>query len=128
MSRTFTEDCKWGHVTCNGCPARIICTDAMGDYPIVALVTKGEYEPHETTIRYTKRGREFMLSMSDMDLCDAKPPIQQRTIWVNIYNDFTAAYISRQKAEFCAFPGRIACVQSDLEYFEGEGLTMEGKE
>lgn len=38
----------------DGKPARIICTDAMGNFPIVALIDGGGVESPST---YTERGR-----------------------------------------------------------------------
>ena len=71
-------------VTRDGRKARILCTDAKGDYPIVALVEEndGEY-----SVSCTKDGRYYLNEINDKnDLFFA--PVK-REGWVNIYKAAT---------------------------------------
>lgn len=46
---------KFGQIrTSDGLPARIVCTDAKGDLPVVALITSGS---SEYPVQYTVDGR-----------------------------------------------------------------------
>lgn len=57
-------------ITKNGLPARIICTDAKGKYPIVALISKNidNKETREDVQRYTLEGLSLIKSNSEIDL------------------------------------------------------------
>ena len=59
---------------------RFLCTDAKGDYPIVALVEN--FSGSETPISYTKDGEFLIGRKSDGDLFFAT---EKHEGWVNIY-------------------------------------------
>ena len=59
---------------------RFLCTDAKGDYPIVALVEK--FSGSEMPISYTKKGENRIGAKSDGDLFFAP---EKHEGWVNIY-------------------------------------------
>lgn len=76
---THPKDAPEGHKwqTREGEPVRILCHDANGDHPIVALVGAGK----EVTT-YSKEGLFFLEEGEySMDLIDAPTPEQ----WVNVY-------------------------------------------
>ena len=60
---------------------RIICTDAKGDYPIVALVEKYN-GTIDDAIRYTKDGRYFKGETNEKDLFFAT---EKHEGWVNMF-------------------------------------------
>ena len=71
-------------VTRDGRPVkRVLCTDAMGSYPIVVLI-----ENHDGTsddaIKYTKDGRYFTKGTDNKDLFFVS---ERHEGWVNIYRD-----------------------------------------
>ena len=66
-------------VTRNGRSARIICTDAKGNYPIVALIEEGGYD---NALSYTKDGRLYAGESNVYDLFFAP---QKHEGWVNVY-------------------------------------------
>ena len=68
-------------VTRDGKPVRILCVDAVGEYPIVALVKN---ENKEFANNFTKDGRLYKDSKDDRDLFFA--PIK-REGWTNIYKN-----------------------------------------
>ena len=67
---------------------RVLCTDAMGSYPIVVLI-----ENHDGTsddaIKYTKDGRYFTKGIDNKDLFFVS---EKHEGWVNIYE----AAVTRQ--------------------------------
>ena len=67
-------------VTREGIPARIICTDAKRDYPIVALI-KDNCE--EQVFLYRPDGMWCKENKSDMDLFFAP---EKKVIWGNLYS------------------------------------------
>ena len=69
-------------VTRNGRSARIICTDAKGNYPIVALIEEGGYD---NALSYTKDGRLYAGESNVYDLFFAP---EKHEGWVNVYRDF----------------------------------------
>ena len=69
-------------VTRNGRSARIICTDAKGNYPIVVLIEEGGYD---NALSYTKDGKLYVGETNDYDLFFAT---EKQEGWVNVYRDF----------------------------------------
>ena len=69
-------------VTRNGRSARIICTDAKGNYPIVALIEEGGYD---NALSYTKDGK---LYAGETNLYDLYFAPEKHEGWVNVYRDF----------------------------------------
>ena len=79
-------------VTRDGRKARIICTDAMGDYPLIALV-----EAHDGTAEqansFTSKGSYYTSITSDNDLFFAP---EKHEGWINIYRSDSNGYYIRQ--------------------------------
>ena len=69
-------------VTRNGRSARIICTDAKGNYPIVVLIEEGGYD---NALSYTKDGKLYAGESNVYDLFFAP---EKHEGWVNVYRDF----------------------------------------
>ena len=62
---------------------RILCTDARGDYPIVALVDCGCYD---TALSYTKDGGFYASNETSVNDLFFAP--EKHEGWVNVYRDF----------------------------------------
>ena len=70
-------------MTKDGRDARILCVDAKGDYPVVALIPDGEGEyKRDHPEMYTEDGYSYSGRMSFLDLFFA-PEIHEG--WVNVY-------------------------------------------
>ena len=69
-------------VTKEGKKVRIICTDARGNYPIVALIEEVCYD---NALSYTKDGKLYAGESNVYDLFFAP---EKREGWVNVYRDF----------------------------------------
>lgn len=111
---------EYGHVqTKRGMPAKILCLDRKTayDYGVLGLVLIKGKEDHESV--YCWKGDGTSNPNEDYDLI---PVPKKRTVWVNVYgvNDIVLCGSTKDTAERCAAPGRIACVS--LEFEEGEGL------
>ena len=61
---------------------RILCTDARGGYPVIALVDCGDYD---SAFSYTKDGKHIEYKSSSSDLFFAT---EKHEGWVNVYRDF----------------------------------------
>ena len=68
-------------VTRDGRSVRIICTDRISDYPVVALVI---YEDSEYLISYTKDGEVYTTLEDDYDLFFAPETKTKRVGWMNV--------------------------------------------
>ena len=62
---------------------RILCTDARGDYPIVALVDWGCYD---NALSYTKDGGFYVSDGTSVNDLFFAP--EKHEGWVNVYRDF----------------------------------------
>ena len=62
---------------------RILCTDARGDYPIVALVDCGCYD---NALSYTKDGGFYASGETSVNDLFFAP--EKHEGWVNVYRDF----------------------------------------
>ena len=80
-------------VTRNGRSARIICTDAKGNYPIVALIEEGGYD---NALSYTKDGKLYVGETNDYDLFFAP---EKHEGWCVICGSFLAGEIFTAKEE-----------------------------
>ena len=89
-------------VTRDGKDAKIICTDAKGNFPIIALVET--YNGNETVLRLKENGRFYNDTENSSDLFFA--PIKKEG-WVNVYKTRSGAaqigqiYSSKKEAEMC---------------------------
>ena len=81
-------------VTRNGRSARIICTDAKGNYPIVALIEEGGYD---TALSYTKDGKLYVGETNDYDLFFAP---EKHEGWLNIYRSDECGFYMRGKSPY----------------------------
>ena len=77
------EAAKAGKPVCtrDGRKARIICFDAKGDYPIIALI---DNTTKETDIHYTLSGIAHVYTESDYDLMMLP---EKKEGWVNVYKE-----------------------------------------
>lgn len=92
--------------TRNGLPARILCTDAEGVCPIIALVTTSH--GNEEPVRRKANGRLHEDSGSYyLDLVNVAP-----SWWVNVYRDrVVSIYSERRTADLNAEDDRIAVLE-----------------
>ena len=80
---------------------RVLCTDAMGSYPIVVLIEKPNSN-EEVADQYTKNGRYFINGKDDKDLFFAT---EKHEKWVNVYLksngdlNFGKTYSSEEEAK-----------------------------
>ena len=100
-------------VTRNGRSARIICTDAKGNYPIVVLIEEGGYD---NALSYTKDGKLYVGETNDYDLFFAT---EKHEGWVNVYRDFDdmmcgSVFATEEDAQ-CKAKTAIATVRIEWE-------------
>ena len=70
-------------MTKDGRDVRILCVDAKGDYPVVALIPDGEGEyKRDHPEMYTEDGCSYSGRMSFLDLFFAP---EKKVGWVNVY-------------------------------------------
>ena len=80
---------------------RVLCTDAMGSYPIVVLIEKSD-NTEDFAVQYTKDGKYFISGTNDKDLFFAT---EKHEKWVNVYLrsdgdlDFGNTYSSEKEAK-----------------------------
>lgn len=80
---------------------RILCVDAKGDHPIVALI-KSKDEKEEYPLSYTVNGRYSLDYEKSVDLFFAPEKYER---WINVYRrsnksiDFGAIYSSKEEAK-----------------------------
>ena len=100
-------------VTRNGRSARIICTDAKGNYPIVALIEEGGYD---NALSYRKNGKLYVGETNDYDLFFAP---EKHEGWVNVYRDFDDMMCGRvfatEEDAKCKAKNAIATVKIEWE-------------
>jgi hypothetical protein len=104
-------------VTDAGDSVRIICTDKIGNFPIVALIRVNE--ELETVVMCSKSG-EVILSNSAKQLYMS--PVKKEA-WVNIYHGGTHtncellvnAHSTKEEADSAAASGRVACIKIHWE-------------
>ena len=82
--KEYLKDPSKKVVTRDGRSVRIICTDARGEYPIIALV---EYYDgsNDNIYSYTKDGVYFPIEQSEEDLFFAPRAPEKHEGWINIY-------------------------------------------
>ena len=80
---------------------RVLCTDAMGPYPIVVLIEKSN-NTEDFAVQYTKEGTYFISGTNNKDLFFAT---EKHEKWVNVYLrsngdlDFGNTYSSKKEAK-----------------------------
>ena len=102
-------------VTRDGRKARIICTDAMGDYPLIALVEALD-STAEQAYSFTSKGSYYTSITSDNDLFFAP---EKHEGWVNIYRglngDYANGYVFDSEEKAKKRGGSIATVKIEWE-------------
>jgi hypothetical protein len=95
--------------TRDGRKVRIICTDAAGPHPIVALI-KVEKEGRECSHQFSKIGSYFANSIaSELDLINIP---ERKVRWVNVYEDSTSGqFAHRESADACAAVKRLGILK-----------------
>ena len=86
-------------VTRDGINVRIICTDRLAEYPVVALLYFEENEGYslEQIVTYTRKGHFNMDFENSLDLFFAP---EKKEGWINIYKDnCTIMYIYHSKED-----------------------------
>ncbi|MFA7308314.1 MAG: hypothetical protein WC026_16775 [Hyphomicrobium sp.] len=118
MSNEFDPDWPHGH-TYADMSARIICTNAKGQYPIVALVYDLELEK-EVARFFTRSGEGSFVGR----LINAPAPKRKFVRWVNVYN--SNLHETREAADCVATiggGGRLTCIR--VEFEEGDGSSAQ---
>ena len=101
--------------TRDGRPVRVLCVDAPGAFPVVAIVDNG-------VIQYSAEGRVGGCIDQYINLIEIKPRIKRR-LYLNVYpTDSCVAYPTREQADNGALANRVACIPIDIDCEEGEGL------
>lgn len=107
----------------DGDNARIICTDARGDYPVIALVEK-PHEARDIIYSYTKGGYFYVTGKpSPFDLFFAP---EKHKGWINVYRDtdieitsFGAElFASQEEAEEVGKPDDCYVATAKIEWEE----------
>lgn len=105
MKEFNLEEAKAGKKVCtrDGRPARIVCWDKAGEYPIVALVSiQDRTGKTERVVSYTIDGRCYI---SQQDVSDLMMACEKKEGWVNLYMEYgkletgNKIYASREEAE-----------------------------
>jgi len=111
------------YTTLRGMPVRIYATDAGGLFPVHgAIFNDGLWNG----MKWTEEGKTHVFNPSCMvntvdDLAECKPRIK-RTVWLNVYENGQALYLSKEIADGMAHKRRLACVKVEIDCEEGEGL------
>ena len=70
---------------------RILCTDARGGYPVIALIDCGDYD---SAFSYTKEGKHIEYKSSSSDLFFAP---EKHEGWINIFKNVYNNYIGQSR-------------------------------
>ena len=73
---------------------RILCTDARGNYPIVALIEEGYYD---NALSYTKDGKLYAGESNVYDLFFAP---EKHEGWLNIYRSVECGFYMRGNSPY----------------------------
>jgi hypothetical protein len=119
MSDDFDPSWAHGHIY-DGQQARVICTNAKGDHPVVALITSSGGETEYT--RFFKLSGESYTSPF-LRIYNAPAPKRKMNVdfWLNVYED-PPSWPSKEVADNAALKGRVACLHIVREFEEGDGL------
>lgn len=121
----FTLDWPHGHMTRDGRPARILCTDARSAWPIVALVASSDGKTDQVET-YTFGGHYTSDSREDEDdLVNRPPPPKKIEGFLNYYDNGSIVRLATREdadAHAASWPlnTRLACVPVTVKV--GEGL------
>lgn len=107
----------------SGYPARLLCTDAKGEFPVVALLSScgrggDDYAVHFTADGYCYNDGE----RSERDLVNVPPAPRNVRLWVYIdrYGNLSTMYNPPTN-----YTELLACKEFNLTITEGEGLGNE---
>jgi hypothetical protein len=116
---THMIDPKKQYRTRDGREVRIYAVDGGDEFCVHGAIYRpslGAWEPRQWPATGHLGG------MSASDLIEVRPRIQ-REVWVNVYPELKCgAYVSKETADSCAAPRRIACVKLVIDCEEGHGL------
>jgi hypothetical protein len=109
--------------TRDGRPARVICTDAKGRYPIVALVD----DPRNgqlVVVRTTEGFLDPAFPNHYSDLVNVPPVRECREAWINTYEKSLGECVhpTRAEADAEATTARLACIHLTFSFAKGDGL------
>lgn len=97
-------------VTRDGRNVRIICTDAKGGYPVVALIEE-QYSNRESIYTFTKNG---CWSISDIEnINDLFFAPEKKEGWINIYHSDSLGRTSCNIIYSCEKDAKYAIVDSE---------------
>lgn len=113
--------------TCDGRPARILCTDLKTylQWPILAAVT--ELDGREHTYYFSAAGvlPGYAINNGRGDLVNV-PVEHAREFWVNFYpeksHSASGLHWSKETADKHGAHDRIACIKFTATFKEGDGL------
>ena len=118
--QVFSLDWPHGYVDPRGRPARLICKDAKGAFPLIFLIQVDDLEfPY-------KSHEDGTNSFGDQIIRNAPAPKKTFEIWLNCYTDddssrvCTYGHLTKEEADKECNPWRTACVK--LTFTEGDGL------
>jgi len=108
--------------TRDGLPARIICINARGDLPLIALV---KFPNGSEEVRWFAEDGSYNSAdpQSRRDLINV-PEKRTLDLWLNInsYGNIIVGFTSVDQANRNAAPDRVSCVHIMHEYTVGEGM------
>ena len=100
---------------------RVLCTDAMGPYPIVVLIEKSD-NTEDFAVQYTKEGKYFISGTNNKDLFFAP---EKHEGWLNLFKDTLGiiyggcVYTSKDEAKEEEYPtdreSHVATVKIEWE-------------
>jgi len=105
--------------TLGGYPARIICDDRKGQLSLISLINDGtRIEKVHAHYPNGRDGERLDNENSPYNLIK----VHKRKVWLNINPEMTAVYHNIRDAEQVRSPFCLACVEVEVEFYEGEGL------
>lgn len=129
----LSKDAKWGWIATWGeqtLPARVICWDAKGPYPVRALIDHGE---HEMSYAFTADGRHDFYTLRD-----APAPKASGVDWIvrwrsdDGYRRHASLHYTKEAAtahaRFLISKGRSHVSVIEVPWTEGMGVEAEGGE
>ena len=116
--KEYNNDPSIKVITRNGCPVRILCTDAEREFPIIGLVTIKE--GNECIEEFKENGKWSDNLGSELDLFFEE---EKREGWVNVYkipdtDGFEASIIFRTKEEAYLYRGANYIATTKIEWEE----------
>lgn len=122
---SFDVDWPHGHVTKDGCKARIVCRDLRSEQGSIVAAVTTHTGSSEIVVAYFSDGKVFQEGENLYDLFNAPPPKPRIKGWLNVYDTGEVIrLLTRSEADLQARTWtcrrRVACIPIDIE--EGEGL------